>query len=141
MQATIRRAQAKRLSIFIADDNPDAVLTLAELLRDEGYVVYTCASALLALDAIRTHQPDVCVLDVKMPGRSGYELARDIRAAKLTPDPVLIAISGHFKRPSEQLVARAAGFDHFFPKGESGPAELLAVLEALGSHRNPPAAA
>ena len=132
MQALNRRPErARRLSIFVLDDKPDAVMTLAELLRDEGHVVYTCANPRLALDAIRQHLPDVCILDIKMPGKSGYEVARDIRAAKLGPDPVLIAISGHFKRSSEQLVARAAGFDHFFPKGTSEPAELLAVLETL----------
>lgn len=134
MQATDRRAQPRRpLSIFLADDNPDAIMTLAALLREEGHVVHTCANARIALDAIRQHRPEVCILDIKMPGKSGYELAREIRAAKLSPMPVLVAISGHFKRPSEQLVARASGFDHFFPKGTSQPAELLALLETLGN--------
>lgn len=139
MQATDRRAQPRRpLTIFLADDNPDSIITLAALLRDEGHVVLTCANARMALGAIRQQQPDVCILDIKMPGKSGYELAREIRESKLSPMPVLIAISGHFKRPSEQLVARASGFDHFFPKGTSAPAELLALLETLG---NSPSAA
>ena len=117
-------------------------MTLAALLRDEGHVVHTCANARIALEAIRQHQPDVCILDIKMPGKSGYELAREIRAAELTPEPVLIAVSGHFKRPSEQLVARASGFDHFFPKGTSEPAEILALLDTLATPDNgPPSAA
>jgi CheY-like chemotaxis protein len=143
VQATHRRPlQKASLGIFIADDNPDAIMTLAALLRDEGHVVHTCANANIALDAIRQHRPDVCILDIKMPGKSGYDLVREIRAARLQPEPVLIAISGHFKRPSEQLVARASGFDHFFPKGTSEPSELLALLDKLAAPDNgPPSAA
>lgn len=117
-------------------------MTLAALLRDEGHVVHTCANVHIALEAIRLHQPDVCILDIKMPGKSGYELAREIRAAELKPQPLLIAVSGHFKRPSEQLVARASGFDHFFPKGTWQPSELLALLDTLAApDSGPPSAA
>ena len=126
-----RTQQKRRLKVFVADDNPDAIVMLAALLRDEGYVVETCADARRALDAIRRCNPDACILDIKMPGKSGYELAREIRAAELSPEPLLIAVSGHYKKPSEQLVARAAGFDHFVPKGTAEPADLLAILEEL----------
>ena len=54
----------------MADDNPDALMTLALVLRDEGYVVQTCANPNIALEAIRRERPDVCMLDVKMPGRA-----------------------------------------------------------------------
>jgi CheY-like chemotaxis protein len=143
MQGTKTRPQPKRrLKIFIADDNPDAIVMLAALLRDEGHAVDTCADARRALDAIRKFKPDVCILDIKMPGKSGYDLAREIRGARLSPEPVLIAVSGHYKRPSEQLVARAAGFDRFIPKGTSEPAELLAILDGLsGDDDDSPAAA
>ena len=141
MQASTRNKAGKRpLCIFIADDNPDALMTLALLLRDEGYVVYTCANANIALDAIRRERPDVCLLDIKMPGKSGYDLARDIMAARLMPEPVLIATSGHYKKPPEQLMARAAGFRHFVPKG-ADPAELLDILRTLSPDEDPPLAA
>ena len=86
MQANARNKVDKRpLCIFMADDNPDALMTLALVLRDEGYVVHTCANPNIALEAIRRERPDVCMLDVKMPGRSGYDLAREILAAGLVP--------------------------------------------------------
>ena len=141
MQAPTRNKALKRpLCIFIADDNPDAMLTLALLLRDEGYIVYTCANANIALDAIRRERPDVCLLDIKMPGKSGYDLARDIVAAALVPQPVLVAISGHYKKPPEQLMARAVGFRHFIPKG-ADPGQLLAILRTLSPDDDPPLAA
>lgn len=101
---------------------------LAELLRQEGHVVHTCADARLAMAAIRQLQPDVCILDIKMPWKSGYELAREIRTANLQRPPLLIATSGHYKKASEQLIARAAGFDHFIAKSAE-PGQLLKLLE------------
>jgi len=115
-------------------------MTLALVLRDEGYLVYTCANAHIALDAIRRERPDVCLLDIKMPGKSGYDLAREIVAAALVPEPVLIAISGHYKKPPEQLMARAAGFRHFVPKG-ADPGQLLAILRNLSPGDDSPLAA
>lgn len=144
MQAPRKRTAPKKpLTIFVADDNPDAVLMLAALLRDEGHVVETCSDARVALGVILRMAPEVCILDIKMPVKSGYDLAREIRAAKLARQPLLIAVSGHYKKPSEQLVARAAGFNHFIAKGTAEPGELLAILEAFGAPEDgePPVAA
>lgn len=141
MQPSKRNKISKRpLCIFIADDNPDALMTLALVLREEGYVVYTCANANIALDVIRRERPDVCLLDIKMPGKSGYDLAREIVEACLVPEPVLIATSGHYKKPPEQLMARAVGFRHFIPKG-AHPVRLLDILSTLSPYDDPPLAA
>ena len=141
MQALRHKTASRRpLCIFIVDDNPDAVLTLAMLLRDEGYIVHTCANPHIAMDAVRAHKPDVCILDIKMPGKSGYDLAREILVEELVPEPVLIATSGHYKKPSEQLLARAVGFRHFLPKGTE-PQQLLEILDALATDDDPPLAA
>jgi CheY-like chemotaxis protein len=135
-----KKASKKPLCIFIVDDDPDGIMTLAMLLRDEGYIVHTCANPHIAVNAVRGHQPDVCILDIKMPGKSGYDLAREILAAGVAPEPVLIAMSGHFKKPSEQLLSRAVGFRHFVPKG-GDPKQLLEILDALATDEDPPLAA
>jgi CheY-like chemotaxis protein len=141
MQATARKPASKKpLCIFIVDDNPDAILTLALLLRDEGYIVHTCANPHIAMDALRGYKPDVCILDIKMPGKSGYDLAREISGAGLVPEPVLIATSGHYKKPAEQLLARAVGFRHFVPK-DADPKQLLEIIDALAPDDDPPLAA
>ena len=101
------------------------------LLTDEGHIVHTAYRGDHVPEAVRRLKPYVCILDIKMPGKSGYALARDI--SRLGPDrPVLIAISGIYVRPSEQLLARTVGFDRFFAK----PADLqklIALLEQIGS--------
>jgi CheY-like chemotaxis protein len=135
-----KTASKKPLCIFVVDDDPDGIMSLAMLLRDEGYVVHTCANPHIALTAVRGHKPDVCIFDIKMPGKSGYDLAREIVAAQLEPEPVLIAMSGHYKKPSEQLLSRAVGFRHFVPKG-ADPKQLLEILDALATDDDPPLAA
>ena len=129
-----------RLSILIADDDVDTVLTLAELLRDEGHIVHTCANANLVVGAIQRYQPDICLLDIVMPTKTGFTIAREVLAMNLQQRPVLVAISGVFNSKSDEVVATSAGFDHFVRKG-ADPSELLRLINAyVGSPASPAAA-
>ena len=95
----------RRLSILIADDEPDTVMTLAAVLTDEGYVVQTCLKGTACVDAIKRYQPDVCIIDIVMPEKTGFSVARDVWALKLAKRPTLIALSGVFTRPKDDVVA------------------------------------
>ena len=128
----------RQLSILIADDNADAVRSLSALLHDEGHIVHTCTDARVAIESIQRYAPEVCILDVVMPGKSGYQITRDVRALEFR-QPVMIAVSGEFKKPVDQLLARSVGFDHFFAKGED-PSGLLEVISRL-AETEPPLAA
>lgn len=126
----------RRLSILIADDEPDTVATLSVLLTDAGHIVHTVYRGDHVPEAVRRFKPDVCILDIQMPGESGYALAQEI--SKLGPDrPALIAISGIYVRQSEQLLAKSLGFDRFFVK-PADPQELLALLEQIAGSDTPP---
>src|SRR5689334_16678865 len=120
----------RQLSILVADDDRDTLATLAAMLADEGHVVHTCAKATFALQAIQRYEPDVCVLDIVMPGKTGFSIVRDIFALKLPVRPVLIAVSGVFTRPSDDIVAKSVGFDYFVRKGAT-PSELLRIINHL----------
>jgi CheY-like chemotaxis protein len=115
------------LSILVADDEPDTVTTLAALLRHEGHVVHYVYRGDHVADAVRRYNPDVCILDIDMPGRSGYELAEELSARRSRGRPVLVAVSGKYVRKSEQLLAQAVGFDRFFVK-PADPDELIDFL-------------
>lgn len=114
------------MRILVADDNRDAVSMLEALLYDEGHVVDAVYKGTDVMPAMRVFDPDAVLLDIKMPGMSGYDIARLIRERWGTR-PLLIAISGHFKKGPDQILAQIAGFDHFFPKPYD-PNALLAVL-------------
>jgi CheY-like chemotaxis protein len=132
-------ARRRCLSIFIADDNVDTVLTLSAILRDEGHVVHTCANGAIAPDAIRRYKPDVCILDIVMPGKNGFAIAREVKAMNLPQLPTLIAISGVFVKPSDRMLAESAGFDHLITK-PADPKQLLDVLDRRAARDAPPAA-
>ena len=139
MQAKKKPAAQPRKSILIADDSADTVLTLSEILRDEGYVVHTCANANFVIEAVERYKPDICILDIVMPGKTGFSIVRDIFALKLPVRPVLIAVSGVFTRPSDDIVAKSVGFDYFVRKGAS-PEELLRIIDHLAGDEPPSAA-
>jgi DNA-binding response OmpR family regulator len=115
------------LSILVADDEEDTVTTLAAILADEGHVVHTVTRAALVLAAIQEFKPQVCIIDIEMPRRNGYAIAREILDRFGEARPLLIAISGKWKSQTDQLLARTVGFDHFMMK-PAEPAELIKLL-------------
>jgi CheY-like chemotaxis protein len=120
-----------RLSVLVADDDPDTVMTLAALLGDEGYTVHSVTNGALVEEAVRRFKPQVCILDIEMPGKNGYALVQDILAREDLPQPLMIAISGIWKTQTDKMLARMVGFDHFFAK-PADPAALLQLLEEYG---------
>jgi DNA-binding response OmpR family regulator len=129
----------RSLSILVADDDRDTLTTLAAMLADEGHVVHICAKATYVLQAIQRYKPDVCVIDIVMPDKTGFSIARDIFALKLPVRPTLIALSGVFTRPSDDVVAKSVGFDYFVRKG-TDPSELLRIINHLAGDGAPTAA-
>jgi DNA-binding response OmpR family regulator len=115
------------MRVLIADDNRDAASMLAAILFDEGHQVECVYNGAEVLPAIRQSRPDAVVLDIKMPGQSGYDVARAIHERYGEARPLLIAVSGHYKKGSDQVLARVVGFDHFFPK-PCDPNALVSLL-------------
>ena len=128
--------RGRRLSVLIADDEQDTVTTLAAILEDEGHVVHMVTNGALVMEAIQRFKPEVCILDIEMPGQSGYSLAREI--SKNQERPLLIAISGKWKTQTDRFLARSVGFEFFFVK-PADPADIIAALEPLRG-ATPPAA-
>jgi len=124
------------LRILIADDHADTLLTLAALLGDEGHEVRTLQDGSNVKELVQGFDPDVCILDIEMPGRDGFLLARELRERRIEERPLLIAISGVWIRPSDRFLAIMVGFDHFFQK-PADPASLVRVLEEFRHGRRP----
>lgn len=123
------------LRVLIADDHPDTVLTLSTLLADEGHEVRVLSDGTNVLRLLRDFDPDVCILDIEMPGSDGFKLARELRDLREQDRPMLIAISGVWVRPSDRFLSIMVGFDHFFQK-PAEPSELLQVLsDFVAGHR------
>jgi CheY-like chemotaxis protein len=113
--------------ILIADDNRDSADSLAVLLRMDGFEVAVAYDGTAALATIHEQRPQAALLDIGMPGMTGYEVARNARKALPKEALKLIAITGWGQH---QDVARAleAGFDRHFTK----PVDPTLLTKILG---------
>ena len=126
-----RRRSRSSLRILVVDDDHDTVDALSGVLRAQGHVVHGVYSGKEVLPAARILRPDAIILDISVPGMSGYAVAQEIRSTFLEARrPLLIAVSGLWKEPSDRMLAQQVGFDHHLLK-PCDTAELLALLEPL----------
>jgi DNA-binding response OmpR family regulator len=123
------------LRILLADDDRDATHSLATLLRLEGYAVRHVYDGDAALDAVREFEPDIVLVDIGMPKRSGYDVARHIRERYGKDGPVLVALTG-WKQASDRILATLAGFDHHVAKPYD-PGQLLALIRRIRGETTP----
>jgi CheY-like chemotaxis protein len=121
-------ASPRSLRIVIADDDKDTVNTFKAILEDEGHTVRPVYSSTEVMAAVRNFEPDAIILDISMPGESGYSLAKQVRNWFYTYRPLLIAISGIYVKPTDALFSQEVGFDHHLTK-PCNIDELLALLE------------
>jgi CheY-like chemotaxis protein len=112
--------------VLVADDNEDAGESLAMLLRLDGHEVQVANNGTDALTLFDRMRPDVAILDIGMPGLSGYEVASRIRQREAGRRVKLIAVTG-WGQEADKARASEAGFDHHFTKPVE-PDALSALL-------------
>lgn len=100
----------RSLCIALVEDNPDARETLRTLLELDGHVVVTACDGVEGLELIRNRRPDLALIDIGLPEKNGYELARDLRRALGRDGIVLVALTG-YGRDVDREAALESGFD------------------------------
>ena len=115
--------------ILLVDDYPDALEIWGLYLRSLGYEVQTADDGLTAVEQAHKYLPDIIVLDLELPGITGFEAAVRLRQAPDTAAIPLIAATGysHVKQLNQ---ARESGFDSIVVK-PCEPAALVAEIERL----------
>src|SRR4051812_21270000 len=122
--------------VFVVDDNRDAADTLGMFLELEGYDVRVAYDGEEAIREADEFHPDVALLDIGLPGRDGYEIARHLRREQVG-DLMLIAVTGYASADDVRR-AREAGFDFHFGKPASLPALLEKIHDRLGDRNAAP---
>jgi CheY-like chemotaxis protein/two-component sensor histidine kinase len=108
------RSSGARQRVLVVDDNTDAADSLDMLLTSLGHDVVVARDGLDAVARTLNWHPDVVLLDIGLPGMSGYDVASELRRTLETP-PTLIAITG-YGQASDRQRAIAAGFDEHLVK-------------------------
>jgi two-component system CheB/CheR fusion protein len=129
-------AAPRSLRVLVADDDRDFTLSLTKLLSVAGYDARGVNSPLQVQEAMLDFAPDVVLLDISMPGRSGFDVAHELRNLYGRARPVLIAVTGRTME-RDRRVARMAGIDHYVTKPYD-PDALLDLLQSIASGRSAP---
>ena len=112
--------------VLICEDQKDAAESLAALLRLQGYEVLVCPDGRCAIDQAPQWRPDAAIIDIGLPGITGYAVAQHIRTLAFGGDVVLIAVTG-YTTPADIEMAQRAGFNWHFAK----PADASFLLDVL----------
>jgi CheY-like chemotaxis protein len=116
----------RKRRILVVDDNLDGAESLAMLLKFSGHETHTAGDGYGALQAVSEFRPDVVLLDIGLPGMSGYDVCRALRQQPDGNDLMLIAVTG-WGQDDDRQRSLDAGFDLHVVK----PVDLKALLKMI----------
>lgn len=124
----------RRPRVLVVDDEPEIRQAEAQVLADLGYEVLQASNGIEALASARQHQPDLVLLDIRMPGASGIDVCKQLRSDKLTGDIRIIMVTGLDASAmlEESIIA---GADDFLAK-PIHPLELSVRVRSMLRVRN-----
>jgi DNA-binding response OmpR family regulator len=113
--------------VLIVEDDPHILLGLEEVLKGEGYQTKSCNRGDEAVSAVERFQPALIVLDVMLPGASGYDICKQLRASKVLTPILMLTAKG---QELDKVIGLDLGADDYVTK-PFGVRELLARIQAL----------
>ncbi len=115
--------------VLVVDDNVTSAQSLELLLRLEGHEVQVVHDGPSVLQAVSHHHHEIVLMDIGLPGMSGYEVARQLRQQPELGSLLIVAVTGYAEDEARRL-SREAGFDHHLVKPVD-PDAILALLASL----------
>ena len=119
-----------RTRVLVVDDDKDTVDSLVALLETEGYNAKGIFSAQTIVSDVRDFDPDLIIMDIAMPGRSGWDAAQDVRQHRSGERPTLIAITGQHPKDGDRILGELSGYDYYLIK----PFDTKVLLQLVGSY-------
>jgi DNA-binding response OmpR family regulator len=119
------------LKILVADDEPNIVISLEYLMKREGYTVLVARDGQEALDMIARDRPDLVLLDVMMPKKSGFEVCQAVRASEALQATKILMLTAK-GRDTDLAKGLALGADAYMTKPFSTRELAAKVAEMLG---------
>jgi DNA-binding response OmpR family regulator len=116
-----------KTKVLIVEDDPHILLGLEEVLKSDGFDVAICNRGDQGIEAVRKHRPGLIVLDVMLPGLSGYDVCKQLRSKKVATPILMLTAKG---QEIDKVVGLDMGADDYVTK-PFGVRELLARIHAL----------
>jgi DNA-binding response OmpR family regulator len=116
-----------KTKILVVEDDPHILLGLEEVLKSDGFEVVICNRGDQALDSVTKHRPHLVILDVMLPGMSGYDICKELRSKKSAVLVLMLTAKG---QEIDKVVGLDLGADDYVTK-PFGVRELLARIHAL----------
>jgi PAS domain S-box-containing protein len=127
---------SRGLRVLVVDDNADAAESLATLLELSGHDTRIANDGDEAVRSAHEFRPEIVFLDIGMPGKDGYQVARELRNSPDTRQAVLVALTG-WGAKDDRARSRQAGFDHHLTK-PAGLAAVDGLIAQMCASRSPP---
>jgi two-component system cell cycle response regulator DivK len=120
---------ARRARVLVVDDNPSNTKLLAFVLKNGGYEVETAGSAEAGATLLGAFRPQLILMDLQMPGVSGLDWARQLKADPATRAIPIVAVTAYAMKGDADR-ARAAGCDGYLTK----PVNTRTLLDDIARH-------
>jgi len=117
--------------ILVADDEPNIVISLEYLLKREGYAVLIARDGQEALDTIARDKPDLVLLDVMMPKKTGFEVCQEVRANEALHGIKILMLTAK-GRDTDVAKGTALGADAYMTKPFATRDLVQKVSQMLG---------
>jgi len=116
--------------VLIVDDEPNIVVSLDFLMRQSGFEVLIARTGEEAIDIVRSQRPDLALLDIMLPGKSGFDVCQEIRADERLRDMKIILLTAK-GRDVDVTKGLALGADAYVTKPFSTREVSRKVAEML----------
>ncbi|WP_282182864.1 response regulator transcription factor [Aliiroseovarius marinus] len=117
--------------VLVIEDEPNIAEAISFILSRDGWSVSTHASGTTAVQAVRDAKPDVLILDVMLPGKSGYDILQDLRSADDTRALPVLMLTARGQKTDRDLAERL-GVNRFMTKPFSNSEMLTNLRELVG---------
>ena len=116
-------------SVLVIEDEPNIIEAISFILSRDGWRVATHSNGVDAVGAVAARRPDLVILDVMLPGRSGFDILRDLRAGADTANLPVLMLTARGQAQDREM-AENLGASRFMAKPFSN-AEVLEAANAL----------
>lgn len=101
--------------VLLIEDEPNIIEAISFVLSRDGYTVHTHEDGETAMEKLKSSAPDMVILDVMLPGRSGFDILRDIRSEAEVSDLPVLMLTAKGQAKDKELALRL-GANHFMTK-------------------------